>query len=266
MRFQRGGAPKGNHSVRSISIPSLTTALTALALLAPTAYADTAVVPSAFTNAEGNSSYLITPTFSVTYQQVYHNSLLTSLAPGTQITGMRFRADGGWHVLSSGSYNFATFDVRIGTSTHAPGSLSATVADNLGADTIQARSGSLFWAAGSFPSDTSPSSFGPLIDFTTPYTYNGGDLLLTVSHSAGGGDTLLWDAAQGGGGPGLSRAEYRQTSGVVSSPTTDTRTNAFGLIIQFETIVPASSAPEPGTVVLLTLGGILLPRALRRKR
>lgn len=252
--------------MRSLSITHLITALTTLTLLAPTAYADTAVVPSAFTNTEGNSSYLITPTFSVTYQQVYASSLLTSLVPGTQLTGMRFRADGGWHTLSSASYNFATFDVRIGTSTRTPGSLSATVADNLGADTIQARSGSLFWAAGSFPSDTSPSSFGPLIDFTTPYTYLGGDLLLTVSHSAGGGDTLLWDAAQGSGSAIPSRAEYRQTEGVVGSTTTTTGTNSYALVVQFETIVPTASSPEPGTLALLGLGGLLLPYGLRRKR
>ena len=250
--------------MRSISITSLTTALTALTLLAPTAYADTAVVPNVLTNTEGNSSYLITPTFSVTYQQVYSTSLLTSLAPGTQIMGMRFRADGGKQSLSSASFNFATFDVRIGTSLRAPGSLSATVADNLGTDTIQARTGSLLLPGGSFPNDTSPSPFGPLIDFTTPYIYLGGDLLLTVTHSAGGGDPLRWDADLGGATTS-SLAEYRQTSGVLNSPTTNTSISAYALVIQFAT-APALSAPEPGTMALLALGGLLLPRGLRRKR
>jgi hypothetical protein len=243
---------EGDDRKTTIMIFSMRGALAALILLelASVARAQTAVVPSAFAATEGNISFAYTSTLQITYQQVYGTALLGALTPGTQITGMSFRLDGGSPNGPTTAYNFANFDIRIGTSVFAPGSLSSTVASNLGGDTVLARSGALSFGVNSFFGGAGANPFGPVITFTTPYTYNGGHLLLTVSHSAGGGSNIAFDAASTLG----TNAQYRQEFGTYNSATTSQNVGSIGLITQFQTAVVI---PEPGTLALLALGATL---------
>lgn len=140
----------------------------------------TVVAPSALNGVEGSGFYIFNG--PITFQQVYAASQLNGLAPGSIINGMQFRLDSIFN--SSPASTVTNFDVALGPSNFAPGSLSNNVASNQGAGTVQVRTGSLSFAENSFPSGGSPNGWGPVIPFSASYTYMGGDLLLTVSHTA----------------------------------------------------------------------------------
>lgn len=234
--------------------------LAAVLLCVPFATAQTAVVPSALNGVEGNSSYNMNGGFVATFQQLYSGSLLSSLPVGVQITGFQLRLDGGQPTGPSNAYSFTNYDVRIGTSLNGAGSLSATVADNFGPDTIVARTGALSFGVNSFPGGNSPNDFGPVISFDNPYIYNGGNLLLTVTHTAGGGSSIVWDGEFGGLAAGL--AHYRQQNGVFDSPTTDSDFDGYALTVQFQ----YAAVPEPTTWAMLGVTAAGTALYLRRRR
>jgi len=114
-------------------------------------------------------------------QIVYGVSELTGLNVGDIITGLTFRIGSTPAVLAA-PQTVANYEIRLSQSQNAPGSLSTTFADNRGPDEV-VRSGPLTINEGDWTNVGRPRPFGPIIPFTTNYTYNGGPLLLEYAHT-----------------------------------------------------------------------------------
>jgi hypothetical protein len=187
--------------------------LVVLGLIDVDARADVYVVPPANTNTSGTgASFTLTQT-DYTGQQVYGASLLSGLPVGAVIDGFRLRLAAGQSTVTSATSS-SHFDISIGPSAFAPGSLSTSTAGNEGPGTVLARSGPITFPANSFVGGANPNPFGPLIAFTTAYTYTGGDLLLTFSDTAFS-NSPIFDAQAGL----FSNAQGRQNLGVYNSST-----------------------------------------------
>jgi hypothetical protein len=145
------------------------------------------VVPGTYASTEANSSdNAPLGIANQRFQEVISASLLSALHVGDQIVALAFRVQGGETALPA--QTIPNYEIRLSQSLNAPGSLSATFADNRGLDEVIARSGSLTINPGDFPGGSSPNSFG-WISFTTPYTYRGGNLLIEAAGQSfpGGG-------------------------------------------------------------------------------
>jgi len=237
-------------------------ALATLGIVAAFAEAAVITVPAALTSTEGSGNYVISNLAGLTFQQVVSASQLTTggLEPGSQITGLRFRANG--PETTTTALSLTTLNISVGKSNFAPGSLTSSVAGNQGADTVLARSGSITFAANSFPVSGSPNLFGAVIPFTTPYTYTGGPLLLTINQSASN-RVFRIDAA--GTGSALAGTDFQSRQGGFNSTTVSTingtPSTAFYIATQYE-FTPPAPIPEPASLSLLACAGML---SLRRR-
>ena len=180
------------------------------------------------------------------FQQVFSSSLLTGLNVGDYITGLAFRVEG--NETSLPAQTVTTYDIGMGQSAFAPGSLSSTFADNRGPDFQTVRSGPLTINAGDFSGGSSPNNFG-WIPFSTPYQYEGGNLLVEISYE---GFSVGRDAD----------AAYPITAGLAQtafgtgfgSTTADAGVFDEAMVMGFSTI----SIPEPSSASLLGGFGLLL--------
>ncbi|MCX7099348.1 MAG: hypothetical protein NTV43_15740 [Methylococcales bacterium] len=143
--------------------------------------------PNAYTNSDANGAqsgaFVNT---GRTFQYVYDASQFAGLN-GLAITSMAFRAN----VNQSGSYpalpmTFTNYDIQLSDSMFSPGNLSTTFANNIGANAVTVRSGAFTVPAGSFTAGGNPNAFGFVIPFSTPYLYDGNDLLITLRHTGQG--------------------------------------------------------------------------------
>ena len=181
---------------------SVGTALIALATLTPRANAQSfEVVPPTSENVAagffGNTIPLGVGTGG-TYQALYMPSQLVGLPIGGQITSLQLRlynfATAPWPA-SAGT--IANYRISFGGSNLTADTLSTTFADNI-TNPVLVRSGSFSLDAGAYPggaaSGTTPEAWGPVITFSTPYTYNGGPLVIEVRSTGIGGSTEFADA------------------------------------------------------------------------
>lgn len=153
----------------------------------PLAHAEAIVLPPDMAAVEGTGSFT-RPLSSEdqTTQYAYDSSLLAGVPAGSLITGFQFRPDRAVRIPDSPLVIYENYEVTVSTSNFAPGSLSSAYADNIADDAVVARYGALAFAADDIPIGGSPNAFGPFIGFTTPFSYRGGDLLLTIRHTGGG--------------------------------------------------------------------------------
>jgi hypothetical protein len=152
------------------------------------------VVPTAFAGTAGGSSFL-GPLANAqrTYQLLIHEDQLTALV-GSDLTGLT------WRLLPSAAspwpateVNFTNYDIYLSASV-APADRSLTFANNVAGPQTQVRSGPLTIPAASFSSGGSPNQFGTTIQFTTPWTYTGGHLLVEIRHGGFTGTSTSVDA------------------------------------------------------------------------
>jgi hypothetical protein len=230
---------------------------TLLALGGTSALAESVVIPVGFATSPGNDGFGYLQGYDATFQQVYGADLLAGLPIGARIEGLAVRQEVNTPTWPPTAITSSRFDIYLGPSAFAPGSLSDSVAANEGPGTVLARSGPLTFAADSFPGGGSPNAFGPTIALTTPYTYTGGDLLLTLSYTAPSG-SIPFDAERG-----LAGAEARQALGF-DQATVGADSPEYALIVRFD-FTPAS-VPEPSSLVMaaLALGGVGAWCAARR--
>jgi hypothetical protein len=207
------------------------------------------VVPAGFGGIEGGSAEgTALGDFSNRVQSIYGTSLLTGLNVGDVITGLSFRVDS--IGPAPAPQTVANYEIRLSKSPNTPGTLSNTLAANRGADEVIVRTGPLTIAAGDYPTGSTPNAFGVLINFTSPYVYTGGPLLVEYAHTPFPSTPSFADAAENiaggqsafGTGFGATTADIGMTNDVV--------------VVRFQTV------PEPPTW-LLTMLPLL---ALRRRR
>ena len=203
----------------------------------------TAVVPSNLAATGGGNSVFST-TAGLNYQQVVSAASLTAsgitasgITAGAQLTGLQFRANGN-QASSASALTLTTFNVSLGQSNFAAGSLSNSLSGNQAADTVLARSGSISFAANSFATaGTGPNTFGPVPAFTTPYTYTGDNLLMTLSQSTSNQNFLV-DA---GSSSQFAATDYQTVQGGFGSDSLSTNNGSFYTVIEV-VYVPV---PEP---------------------
>ncbi|HQR07423.1 MAG TPA: PEP-CTERM sorting domain-containing protein [Gemmatales bacterium] len=216
---------------------------------------NTFVAPTALNGVEGTGFYIYNG--PITFQQVMDPSQLLGLQVGDVITGMQLRLDSTW--LASAASSNTNFDVSIGPSNFAPGSLTSSVAGNQGAGTVLARSGSIDFPLNSFSFGSSPNAFGPFIPFTTNYTYTGGNLLLTISHQAPSAE-LDFDV-----GAGITGVQTYQAQVYNSAELSDSSLDS-GLAVQFT----LATVPEPATYIAVAVSvgfsGLAIRRWQKKKR
>ena len=210
------------------------------------------VVPPAYAGVEGyvgnNASAAPAMLFEQdrTSETQYAAAQLTGIGVGSQITGLYWRMNGGGTTGPSAAMNFSDFEITLAQAANTITNMSGTFANNL-LNPVLVRDGALTISQNSFPGGATPNAFGPFIQFQTPYTYLGGDLVMLVSHT--GEPTIsvtvdgLTQTTPGYGQDNTFRAiqasSFHATSGNTLEPVP---------ITAFETV------PEPGSVLLLGTG------------
>ncbi|MBL8822913.1 MAG: hypothetical protein JNJ77_10025 [Planctomycetia bacterium] len=203
------------------------------------AFAQTVVVPPSRANSEGNTGLQYTTTGGSIFQQLYGSSLLSGFPIGSQITAMQVRLNGGDPSGPSEVLSTPNFDIYLGPSNFTVGSLSSSVAANQGPGTVQVRNGPLSFGINSYPGGATPNAFGPVINFSTPYIYTGGDLLMTITWSHAQAFTFIrWDFDNA-----IVGAQYRE-NGFYNDPVVPNNVTNGALIVQFQ----YAAVPEPTTL------------------
>jgi len=246
---------------RSLAVVALCTGLAVHAFGAAT------VIPSAFASAEGNSSSSsLFQTNPASIQAYYSEAFLTAagITPGTMLTGIAYRRNSGGTVGPAGDTTIADYNIFMSQSFATPAQMTTTFANNVVGAQTQVHSGSVTFAANSFPGGGTPNAFGQVINFKQNYSYTGGSLLIEIRRSARTGNTTSFNtdvdstaATQAG-----ARWLFNTTT---NAATTGTMVNG-GQIFQLQT----QAVPEPATMfasaTMFAFGAGALALLRRRRR
>ncbi|HMP01201.1 MAG TPA: PEP-CTERM sorting domain-containing protein [Gemmatales bacterium] len=212
---------------------------------------------------EGNSSSSsLFQTGAATLQVYYSEAFLNSagIVPGVLIDGVAYRRNTGGATGPAGSTSFSTYDIRLSESFAAPASITTTFANNIvGAQTL-VRTGSLTFAANSFPGGATPNGFGPVVEFDTPYLYAGGSLLIEFRRGARTGDTTALNTDTDNTVATQAGARWVFNTGS-DTALTGTIVNG-GHVLQLSYV----AIPEPSSMALLGLAGVASWCALQKRR
>ncbi len=120
---------------------------------------------------------------SVVQQWIIGADELSGIPPGSLITSLSVRAFPGQPAWPPADAETTDFEVSLSDAGSAPGAMSTTFSDNQRGAILLVRDGVLVLEAGSIPAG-STGVFGTPIDFQRGYVYEGGNLCVTVRHSA----------------------------------------------------------------------------------
>jgi len=183
---------------------------------------------------------------------------LSSINIGDQIDGITWRMYTGnlaGYPLSNATWADYTINVGQGV---AFGSQTTTFANNFIGSPTTVRTGPLTINQGSFPggSAPNPNPFGPYIDFTTPYVYTGGNLLIEIRHTGSNITNTTTDFLE------VALQTNPDYNVHFWSATATGAAATTGALANF-TVSKLRVVPEPATLMMLVLGGLV---ALRRSR
>lgn len=237
--------------------------------LADRAAADV-IVPSAFASTSGGAqSTVVFQSTARTYLCQVDSSQLGGLNVGDLITGMTFRFTS-TSISGSLPATWNNFDIKLAQAANSVSNMSTTFASNM-VNAVQVRSGVLSLATGAYPGGaTTPTAnpFGYVINFSTSYVYQGGDLVWQITHGANDSSfTSNLDAINASNSASGYGSLFRAYAAASDIATTGTASNFA--VTKFITQVPVSAAPEPGTLILggmaTVCGGAGVWRRKRKK-
>jgi hypothetical protein len=186
------------------------------------------------------------------FQQIYSSSLLTGLQVGDQITGVGFRVT----VDATGvpAQVIPSYSIWMGEAAVSPSLMSLSFAENRGNGFMQVRSGALNITSGLFPGGSGVNALG-FIDFTTPFVYQGGNLLIEIAY----------DEFPAGGRNAEAESDYDAHLAMTAFGHGKNATTAYALyneaLVMGFRIIPI---PEPGMAMPCLTGLAFL--VYRRKR
>lgn len=233
----------------------------AAALSAPALHGAAVVLPNSAALAEGSSSLnSAVQVVARTVQLQVAASQLADMPVGSVITSLSFRQEGGLSAAPASSYSYAQYTISLGQAANAIGSMSTTFSANM-LSPVTVYDAPLTISASSYPGGSTPNPWGPSITFEDPYTYQGGDLVLLISHPASSsGSPVLLDAV------GTASSEFRSIRTFVNDydgGVADVTDNVFTVVNLGFT---AAAVPEPSEVALVAGTGLLAWVGWRRLR
>lgn len=217
------------------------------------------VVPNTFSGAVGPvDTFGPLGTLTAAQEFLFAASEFSTIPVGSQITSIGFRLASRAPASPAAPLIYSDYSVELSTSLVPIGSLTNSFGNNYGPDLTIVRSGPMTIGTNALAGGAGPNLFFT-IPFTTPYTYQGGDLLLTLVDIYTSGPALDLDAFDVG-----PLADSAFSGGSV---------HLFNVPIaefDFQASAPTSSAPEPGSGVLLIGGSAalywLFKRRVRQRR
>ena len=244
--------PRFQSALRVLLLSTLALAPLASARLVQ---AEVAVVP-----ASGGAGALVLTSGARTYQMQIAESHLSAIPVGSIITGISLRARGVSGSTPAANTSFAAFEITLAEAANPIGSFSATVANNM-ENPIKVRQGAYTIAAGEYVFSANPSPWSALIDFDTDYTYEGGDLVMKISHgSASGSLSISTDAATSSWADAEDKG---YVAGWANGHNTSTLANNISVIVTQFHYTPV---PEPAEYAAIAGLGLLAFAGWRRRR
>ena len=160
-------------------------------------HAQVIVVPNSLATNDGNA-FGTSPTggpTSVRENFVFDASQFGGLSEPTFLTQFAWRPD---TIPGASGPRMVTLLIYASTTTRSVAGLSATFAENIGADNTLVFSGTLNWATENLPGPGNTRQFDVVFPFTTPFLYDpaAGNLLLDIRLS-GNGQAITFDIVTG---------------------------------------------------------------------
>lgn len=214
------------------------------------------IVPGSLTNTEGSGSSAFPFANGGRTMQFQIVSSALGLSVGDLITGLTFRMDS--ISSSSPASNFSDYTIVLAAAANALGSMSTTYAANMiSPQTV--RTGALSLTAGAFPGGSSPNAFGTMLTFTSSYAYQGGDLVVYLTHTPASAvipsvDAVLTTDSTNGYG-----TSFRAFSSNSANATTRDSIAHFP-VLKFQVV------PEPSSLILTASAAIAIACATRHWR
>jgi hypothetical protein len=148
------------------------------------------------TPGEGTTGfYGISPEIRL-YQYAASELSAQGLKPGDLITGVRGRAASfgtGAATSPTSDMTWTDFTIQLAQATNSIANMSPFASDDM-TNPVTVRSGPFTLPANSMPSGTNNTTFGSLMSFSTPYVYQGGDLVFYFSRGEGLGPSFPQDS------------------------------------------------------------------------
>jgi hypothetical protein len=220
------------------------------------------VVPISLATVEGNSaSSSLFQAGPASVQAYFSEAFLNAagITPGAVIDGLAYRRNTGGATGPAGDTNFASYNIFMSQSFADPASMTTTFANNVVGPQTQVHFGSLTFPANSMPGGATPNAFGQMLDFSTPYTYAGGSLLVEVRRSARTGDTVGFNTDVD------NTAAIQLGTRWLFNTGSDTATTGTlvvgGQIFQLQ----YTPIPEPSSLALIAAAGLATYWARRRR-
>lgn len=194
-----------------------------------------------------------------TAQLIINQNQLGGMAPGSRITGMAFRLYNGATSTYTGA-TWTSYDIRFGQSV-APNAATTTLATNfVGGSTLVQSGGLTMTGFTSGASGATPNAWQNTINFSTPYVYTGGHLIIEIRHTGSNivnpANTFAEAVGAAGVGYGTDYTSFTATSNTATT----------GALASFTmTKLVYTPVPEPATMAVLGFGALAVMRRRRKK-